>query len=69
MTAAGGLIGFRRREHGNLHAFGDGSLRSIFVAGIDVTRDAEAWIVGQHAVETLRGFIGAVSYRNLTRVQ
>src|ERR1051325_4090813 len=56
-------------EHGNLQALVARGLFGLFVAGVDVARDAEAGVVREYAVESLRGLRRAVGDGDLARVE
>ena len=48
--------------HRNLNIILLCKLNRLFITRIDVPRDADAGIVCQHAIQALRGFVGAVGY-------
>src|SRR4051794_13649292 len=56
-------------QHGNVQALLSRGSFGLFVARVYVARDAEAGVVREHAVETLRGLRRAVGDRDLARVQ
>src|ERR1044072_8851841 len=56
-------------EQRNLQALRARRLFGLFVVRIHLARDAEAGVVGEHAVETLRRFRCAVGDRDLTGVE
>src|SRR5687767_14873706 len=49
-----------RLEHGNVDTFSQGRLGRFFVPSIYVPRDAEAGIVCQYAIQSLRSFRCAI---------
>src|SRR3954470_2302113 len=56
-------------EHRNLQALRARGCFGLFVARVNVARDAEAGVVREHAVEALRGLGRAVGDRDLSGVQ
>src|SRR5437660_6252904 len=58
-----------RLQHGNLDPLLTRGLFCLFISRVNVSRDANARIVCEHAIESLSSFICAISDRHLARVK